>query len=197
MTPRPSDKDHLRWLSQVGRTDFINSNLLDLGCGSGYLCAQAKQQGARKVTGIDINPPEFFNHQSLWEFRSLNLNSADWEQELDEPYDTILAFDIIEHLESPHNFLKSCLKKLTPEGTLILTSPNTNSWERFCHPKDWSGAQDPQHLTLFNSYSLAFILKRIGFDIDLIDAPMRSLNFLGKYAPAIGGQLIAVARRTL
>jgi ribosomal protein L11 methylase PrmA len=38
-------------------TNFINKNILDLGCFNGYFCFQAINHGANKVVGIDINQP--------------------------------------------------------------------------------------------------------------------------------------------
>jgi hypothetical protein len=84
---------------------------------------------------------------------------------------------------------------LRPGGQLVVTTPNTNSWERLLRPTAWSGAQDPQHRILFNRYSLAFLLRRVGFKPLVVRAPLRKLAFLGPLAPEVGAQIFAVATK--
>ena len=41
-----------------------------------------------------------------------------------EGYDTILAGEIIEHLDSPQDFLAGCYEILNPGGILVISTPN-------------------------------------------------------------------------
>ncbi len=43
------------------------------------------------------------------------------------PYDLVVAMEIIEHLESPRAFLRSCFQCVKPGGRLFLTTPNVDS----------------------------------------------------------------------
>lgn len=190
-----SDLDHLKWLDRLGIRNFAGLSVLDLGCGSGFLCEKLKSGGAHRVVGVDLVKPS--NASSTdWEFLSADLDQSDWSCVLSqEPFDLIFAFDIIEHLQSPYLFLQNCLRLLSAEGQVVLTTPNVNSWERLSKPKTWSGARDEQHKTLFNRYSLSFVLERAGFELQQLSAPMRSLSFLGPLQPHIGGQILALARK--
>ena len=199
MVKQQSDTDHLAWMEMFGPLDFADKAILDLGCGSGYLCENAVNKGASLAVGIDIQKPKGLDgNPILWQFESLNLDSPDWGAKLSEKHNQfhqILAFDILEHLRSPYDFLNNCLSLLAPNGQLFLTTPNTNSWERLMHPKDWSGVRDTQHKTLFSSYSLRFLLQKAGFESIETKAPMRKLSFLGPLAPSIGGQILCRAKR--
>jgi SAM-dependent methyltransferase len=42
-------------------------------------------------------------------------------------FDAIHAGEIIEHVEGPVDFLRGCLKALSPGGLLVLSTPNPNS----------------------------------------------------------------------
>jgi 2-polyprenyl-3-methyl-5-hydroxy-6-metoxy-1,4-benzoquinol methylase len=191
--PWQSDLDHLSWIEFANLGSFANKRILDLGCGSGFLCQKLIDEGASKAVGIDIVKPDLPESPS-WQFLQQNLDDSGWHALIAEKFDLIFAFDIVEHLDSPFRFLKSCHQVLSEGGHLILTTPNLMSWERYYKPMDWSGAKDPQHKTLFTKYSLDFLLKRVGFSLSNIRAPMRSLSFLGKLQPQIGGQIFCIAR---
>ena len=187
-----SDIDHLSWLDIAGLNCFNGKGILDLGCGSGYICHKAMQDGATHAVGIDIVSPAK-SYQDSFDFRSLNLDDANWHQSVDEKFDLILAFDILEHLASPYWLLQSSRQLLSKNGVLVVTTPNTLSWERFVKPETWSGVTDPQHKTLFSKYSLKFLLSKVGFQKIALSAPMRSLKKLGPLQPQCGGQILAVA----
>lgn len=194
---RAPDFDHLAWLAAAapfGDAGLEGRALLDLGCGSGYLCAAAKRQGARHVVGIDIMPPDVA--PVGWSYASLDLESEAWPEQVPRQggaFDLICAFDILEHLSSPVRFLRHCQGLLSPQGRLVLTTPNTASWERLVKGERWSGATDPQHKILFNLYSLGFLLRRVGFAPLQIKAPMRRLEAWHLPSPPIGAQIFCLA----
>lgn len=199
MQPWQSDLDHINWLHNVGINSFSGHKILDLGCGSGYLCETAMREGASSAFGIDVSIPKnskSSQEQYNWQFLNLNLDGANWEQQLPkaDKFSLILAFDIIEHLSSPFGFLDACRKIISENGQIVLTTPNLISWERYAKPSNWSGVNDPQHKTLFSRYSLEFLLNRAGYSTVNTKAPMRILSFLGAMQPNLGGQILCVAR---
>lgn len=191
--PRPSDLIHLEWLRALHLGDFQGQNFLDLGCGSGYVCLHAKRQGAQTSVGIDIEATgEAIQSATDWQFLLANLDTPKWTDGLKPgTFDLVTAFDILEHIDSPWLFLAQIKPLLSPQGSLVLTTPNIQSWERRLRPNTWSGASDPQHKTLFSPYSLGFLAERAGFKVNYLDAPMRSLTWLPQgIRPKIGGQLL-------
>lgn len=186
-----SDLDHLKWIQQSG-ISFANKKLLDLGCGSGFVCERAMLGGAIKAVGIDLVKPSIAEELN-WTFVQQDLDSIDWDKAVADAFDYILAFDIIEHVEAPFRFLRSCHNLLCDSGVLILTTPNLSSWERIIKPTSWSGVRDEQHKTLFNKYSLEFTLRRAGFRNIQLAAPIRKLSFLGPLQPHFGGQIFCRA----
>ena len=194
MASNPSDIVHLNWLESSNLDDFRGKRVLDLGCGSGYICQQAMKSGAVAAVGIDLIDPGASSEES-WKFCKADLDSSNWEEDFSDAFDLILAFDIIEHLDSPYRFLQSCYRILSKSGRLVVTTPNSLSWERFYKPDNWSGVQDPQHKTLFTKYTLDFMVRKIGLVPTTLSAPVRSLGFLKSLQPQIGGQILCVATR--
>lgn len=199
LKPRASDLVHLDWMKDLGLTSFKGLKVLDIGCGSGYLCSYAADHGAALSYGVDIEiPREGLAEDNSWHFIQANLDADSWMQPFEgETFDLILAFDIIEHLQSPVVFLEQCKRLLNAKGQVLITTPNVQSLERHLKPESWSGASDPQHRILFNKYSLGFLCKKSGLEICSLKAPMRMLRWLPKpFQPSIGGQLLALAQQT-
>ena len=194
---KQSDQDHLNWLTSSTKFNFKNSNILDLGCGSGALCKYFAKNGAQKCIGIDLLNPDYKNES--WSFLKEDLNSQSWYNKLMENekirYHSVLAFDILEHLDSPWTFLKNVHALLEKNGSLYLTTPNLNSWERFIRPHSWSGVIDEQHKHLFNKYSLQFICKKAGFQVEKMKSPIRSLTFINEKIFDFGGQIFCHLRK--
>ena len=201
ISPRGSDIDHLRWMERHNWTQSIGNGktVADLGCGSGHVCETFARAGAR-VIGLDLEPLPSGNPKG-WTFLTGNLDKNHWPQAVRDAaqgksLDLLLAFDIIEHLRSPIEFLEACFHLLANGGRLVLTTPNVNSWERLLRPHTWSGSRDPQHLVLFTGYSLKFLLRKAGFENVQITAPMRAIEPLPCWLkPSIGAQLLASATR--
>lgn len=191
--PRQSDLDHQGWLTTAGEGGYQGQRLLDLGCGSGWLCARAVSGGAGLAVGVDMEPPPYRNER--WHWHNLNLDTPGWHEDLASygRFTRILAFDILEHLRSPWDFLASCHQLLDESGSLILTTPNCNSWERWARPQHWSGATDRQHKTLFTPYSLTFLLERSGFRPQIVRAPVRRLTLPGPWQRHWGGQIFSLS----
>lgn len=195
MQAKSSDLDHLNWLQALGFKSVKNLSLLDVGCGTGFVCHEAMRQGAKRAVGLDIVKPSGINEQSTWQFINGDLNSDQWIRNLDDKnFDLILAFDILEHLDSPYRFLKTLRECMKTDSKLILTTPNLTSWERYAKPESWSGVLDEQHKTLFSRYSLKFLLSKVDLQCELLKAPVRSLGGFGPLVPQIGGQIVCVAK---
>jgi 2-polyprenyl-3-methyl-5-hydroxy-6-metoxy-1,4-benzoquinol methylase len=105
----------------VGR----GQEVLDVGCGEGFLAEQIQQMG-NHVTGIDVLP-EAKRRESFEQYVQ-----ADLDQGIDpqtpalrgRQFDKVLLLDVLEHLRRPENLLQNCLSFLKPNGHLIVSVPN-------------------------------------------------------------------------
>jgi len=145
-------------------------NILDVGCGNGYLAAYLSEAGHHAV-GIDIAEDGIRIARETYPHLVFELRSA--YDRLDDlpgvPADLIVSSEVIEHLFSPRRFLENMYQALRPDGYLILTTPYhgylkniaislANGWDQHHHPEREGG-----HIKFFSERSLAHILIENGF----------------------------------
>lgn len=77
--------------------------------------------------GVDIDD-EGVNmlRQQGFNTKKANVMALD----LEEQYQVIIAGELIEHLSDPGQFLRNMRKHLTPDGTIIISTPNPFCWRQ-------------------------------------------------------------------
>jgi SAM-dependent methyltransferase len=86
--------------------------------------------------------------------------------DLGQQFDTIVAGEIIEHLENPGQFLRTLRRHLKPDGHVIITTPNPfyalQTWKiwRRGRPRCNEG-----HVAWFDPQTLTALLSRTGFEL--------------------------------
>lgn len=157
--------DRLRQHRQTGR-------LLDVGCSFGFFLDEARRQGWQ---GVGMEPA---SDQAAWARQHLGLPVVeDLESRELEPhsFDILTLWDVIEHIEDPHSFLKRCHALIRPGGVLLLKTPNAegllqrNPWwlrpylalyRQLVYP-----ANPMQHLYHFTPQIMHRVLQETGFTV--------------------------------
>jgi SAM-dependent methyltransferase len=97
--------------------------VLDAGCGDGYGTALLARVASEAV-GVDYERPVIERAQRLYpaaRFDTANLIELPYP---DASFDVLVSMQVIEHLHTPQEFLSECARVLTPDGLLILSTPN-------------------------------------------------------------------------
>jgi len=150
-------------------------DVLDAGCGTGFISAQMAQLG-HSVVGIDASPNGVRLARLTYPHLRFEVQSVYDDLMILAPYggwDLILSVEVIEHLFSPKRFLENMHRHLRPGGTLLLSTPYhgylknlaislTNSWDRH-HTVDWTCG----HIKFFSHCTLAKMLAETGFEAPL------------------------------
>lgn len=103
--------------------------LLDIACGVGYGSRFLAQLSVKQIIGVDISEEALqlalrcFSHP-------LVKYIVDDGQTMEKsrqyaPYDAIISFETLEHLQQPKQFLDNCYKNLSTGGCLIISTPNS------------------------------------------------------------------------
>lgn len=114
-----------------------------------------------KTTGVDIDA----DGVACLQRQGYQVICADAHvMDLGRRFDTIVAGELIEHLDSPGTFLRNIRRHLQPDGHLVLSTPNPFSsgtlWKicRYGRP-----LVHEEHTCWFDPITLAQLLTRVGF----------------------------------
>jgi 2-polyprenyl-3-methyl-5-hydroxy-6-metoxy-1,4-benzoquinol methylase len=97
---------------------------VEIGCGNGLVRQQMEANTAWEVDGIDIDRAALESNKNA-KGETFLYNIHDRHQTLEEKYDFIILFDVLEHIdgEDVQPFLASCLYHLKPGGHFFLNVP--------------------------------------------------------------------------
>jgi SAM-dependent methyltransferase len=103
-------------------------DVLDYGCGSGYGCAHIAA-GARRTVGVDVSRKaiEAARRDYGGDAPRLEFMTIEAGQALPFPaasFDTVLSFQVIEHVRDADRYLSEARRVLRPGGHLVLATPD-------------------------------------------------------------------------
>jgi len=117
-----------RWITRLGRS---NLDILEVGCGSGWLCERLAPFGT--VTGTDLSALAI--EEARRRCPGLRFEAGDFA-EMDLPpgaFDAVVTLEVLAHVPDAADFLAKIAGLLRPGGYLMLATQNRPVLER------WSG----------------------------------------------------------
>lgn len=192
--------------------------LLDVGCGSGWLADNLRRTVGSHLVGVDVLT-RVVTHD--WDYVCADMTAG--LPFRDGSFDCVVAGEVIEHVPCPDNLLREARRVLRPAGHLVVSTPNLVSWaNRILVPFGvqplgtetstevalgrrflalGQGSQVQGHLKVFTHRSLEEILRRYGFDVvtregmtAAFPGPFATVDrFFARFVP-LASDLIYVAR---
>lgn len=145
----PHGPSRLLHLMNPLRHDFIASCLssqakpapssglryLDIGCGGGIFAeSAARLPSTSSVTAIDpstdvltiakahARQDPFFQQSGRLQYLNKSIEDLPVPRSINEQYDILTLFEVIEHINSPSPFLNSCLPFVKPGGWVVMST---------------------------------------------------------------------------
>jgi 2-polyprenyl-3-methyl-5-hydroxy-6-metoxy-1,4-benzoquinol methylase len=143
------------------------SKVLDIGCGNGNFLKYLFKYGNCEVYGTEFDGNSA-KRASLIKEINLKIGEIQSEDHPDNFFDLITMFHVFEHLADPKQVLQIIREKLKPNGHLIISIPNIDSWQSRIFKGKWLHLDPPRHLFFFKPSDLIEILKGERFDIQKI-----------------------------
>lgn len=165
--PLPADRDTLTTLNlqldYVERFQKRRGKLLDIGCASGSFLNHARNRGW-EVIGVEPVRKAAEAGRKRYDL-TIYEDLPAISPELENGFDAITLWDVLEHLPSPQAVLEKCRQLLKPGGSLFLSIPNLSSFDRRLFGTNWIGWDPPRHFYLFPRSALQDLLSRNGFSV--------------------------------
>lgn len=157
--PRPPGSDYFEdfWQFLKGFS-WSGRRVLEPGCGRGYLLSRLQQEGAR-CQGLEPGPQ---GQLGATEYGLEIVEDFFPSLQVQGPYDGIVHYCLLEHIQDPLAFLQAHHHVLSPQGRLFLAVPN-------CEPYLESGDLSifvHQHWSYFTPDSLRHLLALAGFRVE-------------------------------
>ncbi len=176
---------------------------LDVGCSGGQFIEAAQNAGI-EAEGLDLSEEAVARAREL----GLTAHHASVEDFAPErPFETVTAFDVIEHSRDPRAFVQSCRGWLVPRGTLVLTLPDVGSiYPQLLMRRHWFYYAPNEHLFYFNMRTITRLLSEEGFAVEQVSRTYKpltlrysaeSLSLFNKKLGRIAKRVVAGLPRTL
>jgi 2-polyprenyl-3-methyl-5-hydroxy-6-metoxy-1,4-benzoquinol methylase len=161
----------------VARTELVPllprplGRVLDIGCATGLTGELLRREGAERLVGIEINP-EAAEIASQSYDEVLSGAAEEVLAELEGPFDTVLCYDVLEHMVDPWGALAQIGRLSPPGGRLHVSAPNARHlslvidlvFRGTFNYQPW-GHRDDTHLRWFTPRDLESSIEQAGFDI--------------------------------
>ena len=131
---KSSPEDYVIYLLHVATYDFAEQFtkgkcVLDYGCGSGYGAARIAQS-ADHVTAVDVADDAISYARTQFPARNLEFRTIDPLKPLpftNGSFDTVLSFQVFEHVSDTESYLSEIRRVLRPGGRLVLVTPDRST----------------------------------------------------------------------
>ena len=142
--------------------------VVDVGCGLGSFLLSLQAAGAEPA-GVEISRDarDFVqNHLQIPVYRDLSECLAETGS-----IDAIVMNDLVEHLVTPVDFLKTVVSALRPEGALLIWTPNGGAAGTDLDAAHaWVGFRvDLEHLQYLSPRALILLAERLGLTVEHVE----------------------------
>ncbi len=157
---------------------------LEIGGSFGFALDFCRYAFDWEVLEVDPSPLAAAGAEAL----GLPLRRAYFSAELDlgpEPFEAVILSEVIEHVGEPHALLAAIRDRLSPDGLLVLSTPNLD----LIRPEEEEGmlrrALSPGlHLALYDRGALVRVLTAAGFAAVHVDESPETLRAFAGLSPA-------------
>ncbi len=158
--------------SQIVSMVKNNSDVLEIGCSTGFMSKYLKEKKDCRVVGVEINSSAA-NKAKLFCKQVIvgNIEDDSVFNEIDAMFDVIIFADVLEHLVTPDKILLKIKKFLKSDGFILISIPNIAYWRirknllfgKFEYTTE--GILDKTHLRFFTLKSIKKMIQDCGYYI--------------------------------
>jgi 2-polyprenyl-3-methyl-5-hydroxy-6-metoxy-1,4-benzoquinol methylase len=149
-----------RLLHNLAKRGLTGGNLLEIGCGYGYLLDEARSFFERRV-GTDFSP----EGAEIARATGAEVFVGGIEQvPFEAKFDCVIGTQLIEHVYEPLSFVKRLAAYTKPGGHIILATPDIGGVLRKATGQRWPSFKVPEHVVYFDYRTLSSLMRRAGLN---------------------------------
>lgn len=142
--------------------------ILEIGAAHGIFCEEmVKCNIFSEVVGMEASD-SLYEHASQIGFRV--YNGILEELEINEKFNVVALFEVIEHTTNPRKFLDKVFSLVEKNGLLVMSFPNYDGFDIATLEMN-SDSIDHEHLNYFNEKAIGIILEKSGFSVLDVETP--------------------------
>lgn len=164
--------DELKRLEQFRKLNRI----LEIGPGKGWFLEQANKLGW-ETWAVEVNSKALERLKAIGIHRIIN-DEESLNQILEESFDVVRIWDVLEHLESPKKTLAMSFNALRKAGIIKISTTNFRSLSRIVNGPNWVYLNGADHIVLFEPKTIDRMFREVGFS--RIKVRTRSFNLRKK-----------------
>lgn len=149
----------LRSLKKIGLSP--ESNILDIGCGSGSLIYSLKELGFVNVQGLDPYITESITYSNGVSVIKDKLRVDIFEKK----WDLIMLHHVLEHIWEQEDIISTIKESLAPNGTILIRIPTTSSYAWDYYKEHWFQIDAPRHFFIHSIDSFEILLEKYNLKI--------------------------------
>lgn len=161
MDPQSNERIRTEHRRRFGimRTLSKGKSVLDVGCATGLFLDEAASEGF-VTAGIELSPKNAALAREKG--HDIFVGSLDQfaQEQTKRQFALITCLDVIEHVESPSEFVEMLSRYLSPDGVLVLSTPNYSGLVSRILGKNDVFLTPPEHLNFFTFNGLLTLTKK-------------------------------------
>lgn len=151
----------------------LDSKILDVGCGNGFLITEMQQYGFSALYGIDLFVKDSVREDALKIYK-MDIHTFD-----ENDFDFIMYNHSFEHIENPHLELQSIYNRLSDRGTLMIRVPICDSYAFRKYKENWVQLDAPRHYFLYTRKSMEILASKNNFELYDFMYDSNAFQFVG------------------
>jgi 2-polyprenyl-3-methyl-5-hydroxy-6-metoxy-1,4-benzoquinol methylase len=147
--------------------------VLDVGCGAGGVGRSLRAAGAERVEGVEVHAEVAEQAREVYDVVHVgDVAELLEEGQIEGPFDTLVLYDVLEHLVDPARVLRALHGVAMPGARIHVSVPNARHWSllrdlvlrgTFGYT-EW-GHRDASHLRWFTRRDMESLLEREGWGV--------------------------------
>jgi SAM-dependent methyltransferase len=143
-----------RLLRNLARRELTGGDLLEIGCGYGYLLDEARSLFDRRVgTEFSAQGTEIARKTGAEVFVG-GIEQVPRERK----FDCVVAIQVIEHVYEPLIFIKQLANHTKSGGHIVIATPDIGGALRKAMGRHWPSFKVPEHVLYFDFWTLSSLM---------------------------------------